>query len=211
MKPLNNTSTHAVITATKSAFSMLAVPREIIFDNGPQFQRENNEFCEACRIAHRTSSPQYPQPNGFIERQINQTHHQVSLYQLLCPCCFIYLYYVVSIFNCTAPWTCQWIWRYINTHIIIIIIIIKNRSDIDITLLNVRAIRLIAIFLALRNYQWLLFGRAIPTVLPCRSNLRARVSARVPESYREHMHKSAKNHKRYGDAHTKALRPLKNG
>ena len=39
-------------------------------DNGPQFQREYNEFCEEWNIAHTTSSPRYAKSYGFIERQI---------------------------------------------------------------------------------------------------------------------------------------------
>ena len=45
-------------------------PREIMSDNGPQFQREYNQFCEDWNICHTTSSPRYPKSNGFIERQI---------------------------------------------------------------------------------------------------------------------------------------------
>ena len=39
-------------------------------DNGPQFQREYNEFCEEWNIAHTPSSPRYAKSHGFIERQI---------------------------------------------------------------------------------------------------------------------------------------------
>ena len=41
-----------------------------MLDNGPQFQREYNEFCEEWNIAHTTSSPRYAKSNGFTKRQI---------------------------------------------------------------------------------------------------------------------------------------------
>ena len=56
--------------ATKECLSLQGIPREIMSDNGPQFQREYNEFCEEWNIAHTTSSPCYAKSNGFIERQI---------------------------------------------------------------------------------------------------------------------------------------------
>ena len=70
IKLLSTTTSHSVVSATKETFSMLGVPREIISDNGPQYQREYNEFCESWGILHTTSSPRHPQSNGFIERQI---------------------------------------------------------------------------------------------------------------------------------------------
>ena len=49
---------------------MLGVPLEIVSDNGPQFLSKYNAFCNEYGIKHTTSSPRYPQSNGFIERQI---------------------------------------------------------------------------------------------------------------------------------------------
>ena len=70
IKLLSTTTSHSVVSATKETFSMLGVPREIISDNGPQYQREYNKFGESWGILHTTSSPRHPQSNGFIERQI---------------------------------------------------------------------------------------------------------------------------------------------
>ena len=70
VKKLPSLSASATISATKEAFSILGTPREIMSDNGPQFQREYNEFCEQWNICHTTSSPRYPKSYGFIERQI---------------------------------------------------------------------------------------------------------------------------------------------
>ena len=46
-------------------------PDEIMSDNGPPFSsKEFNSFLSGLGIKHTTSSPNYPQSNGFIERQI---------------------------------------------------------------------------------------------------------------------------------------------
>ena len=70
VKKLPSLSASANSSATKKAFSILGTPREIMSDNGPQFQREYNEFCEQWNIWYTTSSFWYPKSNRFIERQI---------------------------------------------------------------------------------------------------------------------------------------------
>ena len=52
-------------------FSIEGIPNEIMSDNGPPFNgKEFNSFLTGLGIRHTTSSPNYPQSNGFIERQI---------------------------------------------------------------------------------------------------------------------------------------------
>ena len=52
-------------------FSVEGTPDEIMSDNGPPFNgKEFSSFLTGLRIRHTTSSPNYPQGNGFIERQI---------------------------------------------------------------------------------------------------------------------------------------------
>ena len=52
-------------------FGLEGTPNEIMSDNGPPFSsREFNSFLSGLGIKHTTSSPNYPQSNGFIERQI---------------------------------------------------------------------------------------------------------------------------------------------
>ena len=52
-------------------FGLEGAPDEIMSDNGPPFSsREFNTFLSGLGIKHTTSSPNYPQTNGFIERQI---------------------------------------------------------------------------------------------------------------------------------------------
>ena len=52
-------------------FGLEGTPKEIMSDNGPPFSsREFKSFLSGLGIKHTTSSPNYPQSNGFIERQI---------------------------------------------------------------------------------------------------------------------------------------------
>ena len=52
-------------------FSIEGTPNEIMSDNGPPFSsKEFNSFLSGLGIRHTTSSPNYPQSNSFIERQI---------------------------------------------------------------------------------------------------------------------------------------------
>ena len=52
-------------------FRLEGTPDEIMSDNGPPFSsKEFNTFLSGLGIKHTTSSPNYPQSNGFIERQI---------------------------------------------------------------------------------------------------------------------------------------------
>ena len=55
----------------KSCSDWKGAPDEIMSDNGPPFSsKEFNSFLSGLGIKHTTSSPNYPQSNGFIERQI---------------------------------------------------------------------------------------------------------------------------------------------
>ena len=61
----------AVITALKEIFSEHGTPEKLISDNGPQFSSAVFEsFKKDWNFNHVTSSPRYPQSNGFIERQV---------------------------------------------------------------------------------------------------------------------------------------------
>ena len=61
----------AVITFMEEICGLFGAPKEIRSDNGPQYSCEQfKTFCQKWGIKHTTSSPHYPQSNGFIERQI---------------------------------------------------------------------------------------------------------------------------------------------
>ena len=52
-------------------FAVEGTPDEIMSDNGTPFNgKEFSSFLTGLGIRHTTSSPNYPQSNGFIERQI---------------------------------------------------------------------------------------------------------------------------------------------
>ena len=52
-------------------FSVEGTNNEIMSDNGPPFNgKEFSSFLTGLGIRHTTSSPNYPQSNGFIKRQI---------------------------------------------------------------------------------------------------------------------------------------------
>ena len=52
-------------------FASEGFPDEIVTDNGPPFNSQDfNSYLSKHGIRHTTSSPHYPQSNGFIERQI---------------------------------------------------------------------------------------------------------------------------------------------
>ena len=61
----------AVVQLTKQIFSEQGVPSKVISDNGRHYSSEcYREFAEKWGFIHVTSSPYYPQSNGFIERTI---------------------------------------------------------------------------------------------------------------------------------------------
>ena len=52
-------------------FSNEGFPKEIISDNGSPFNsQEFADYLSSHGVNHTTSSPHYPQSNGFIERHI---------------------------------------------------------------------------------------------------------------------------------------------
>jgi transposase InsO family protein len=61
----------AVIRHCKAIFARHVVPKTVVSDNGPQFQPlktfEFSQFARDYGFSHVTSSPKYPQSNGFAE------------------------------------------------------------------------------------------------------------------------------------------------
>lgn len=67
----NNTTSPRVIRAFKEILARHGKPNLIFTDNGPQFTNyEFKQFVKSWEISHKTSSPHYPQSNGFIERHV---------------------------------------------------------------------------------------------------------------------------------------------
>ena len=74
---LSSTTSPATIKHIKPVFARFGIPEEVISDNGPQFDSsEFKKFANTYNFKHTTSSPKYPQSNGFIERAV-QTAKQI--------------------------------------------------------------------------------------------------------------------------------------
>ena len=69
--PLHATTSENVRDEIRKAVSLFGRPDEIVSDNGPQYiGKPFQDFVHKWGIQHTTSSPRFPQSNGFIERQV---------------------------------------------------------------------------------------------------------------------------------------------
>ncbi|XP_064482548.1 uncharacterized protein K02A2.6-like [Ornithodoros turicata] len=77
LAPLTNLTSSAVIDHLKSIFARHGTPEVLISDNGPQFRRlvgsDFATFAKEWSFEHRTSSPRFPQSNGFVEAAVRVT------------------------------------------------------------------------------------------------------------------------------------------
>lgn len=68
---MQRTTAQSVIKELKSIFSRHGIPSILVSDNGPPFGAiEFQNFMKAWDIEHVTSSPNYPQSNGQVERAV---------------------------------------------------------------------------------------------------------------------------------------------
>lgn len=68
---LENTTSGNVINKLKNLFARYGIPKILYSDNGPQFASvEFKNFVKKWDFVHKTSSPNFPQSNGFIERHV---------------------------------------------------------------------------------------------------------------------------------------------
>lgn len=71
VKLLRSTVSDDIIQYFKELFSVHGIPKRVFTDNGPQYaSRQWSEFAENWEFEHVTSSPRYPQSNGFAERMV---------------------------------------------------------------------------------------------------------------------------------------------
>ncbi|XP_064468672.1 uncharacterized protein K02A2.6-like [Ornithodoros turicata] len=74
LAPLTNLTSSAVIDHLKSIFARHGTPEVLISDNEPQFRRlvgsDFATFAKEWSFEHRTSSPRFPQSNGFVEAAV---------------------------------------------------------------------------------------------------------------------------------------------
>ena len=72
-------SAATVVQKMKQSFSLLGIPTHVFTDNGPQFSAPAFEhFSNTWEFTHITSSPYYPQSNGFIERQVQNVNNVIK-------------------------------------------------------------------------------------------------------------------------------------
>jgi len=71
VKTLRSLDAKTVVNHCKTLFARHGIPEIVRSDNGPQFQKlDKSEFAKFSKeygFTHITSSPRYPQSNGFIE------------------------------------------------------------------------------------------------------------------------------------------------
>ncbi|GFO29209.1 transposon ty3-i Gag-Pol polyprotein [Plakobranchus ocellatus] len=71
VKSLKTLASKETIDYLESVFAIHGIPKVIITDNSRQFtSAEFHEFSRMWDFKHTTSSPHYPQSNGFIERTV---------------------------------------------------------------------------------------------------------------------------------------------
>jgi len=68
---VHSTTASPTTEILKQVFSEFGVTKTIMTENGPPFSsKEFAAFASQYRFDHATSSPRYPQSNGFIERMV---------------------------------------------------------------------------------------------------------------------------------------------
>ena len=71
MHHLPDLKASTVIKKTKSIFARYGIPEEVFSDNGSQYSsRAYKDFAKQWNFTHTTSSPEFPQSNGLVERAI---------------------------------------------------------------------------------------------------------------------------------------------
>ena len=71
VQKLTTTTSSNIITQLKAIFARFGIPDIMVTDNGPQFDsHEMKEFAQSYEFQHTTTSPYFPQSNGFAERMV---------------------------------------------------------------------------------------------------------------------------------------------
>ena len=74
--PPGQSNANKVISLLKEMFSEHGIPKVLHSDNGPQYaSAQFDDFCISWGMTHKTSSPHYPQSNGFTEPCIKSIKH----------------------------------------------------------------------------------------------------------------------------------------
>ena len=76
---LPDVSSDTVITHMRSIFARHGIPKVVFSDNGPQYSsREFRKFSKSWDFIHKTSCPEFPQSNRFVERAIQTIKKTLS-------------------------------------------------------------------------------------------------------------------------------------
>ena len=74
--PSGQSNKTKVISLLKEMFSEHGIPEVLCSDSGPQYtSAQFVDFCNSWGITHETSSPHYPQSNGFAEACVKSVKH----------------------------------------------------------------------------------------------------------------------------------------
>ena len=69
--PNLSASSHSVITHMRIIFAQHDIPKVVFSDNGPEYtSHEFEKLSKSWDFIHKTSSPEFPQSDGFVERAI---------------------------------------------------------------------------------------------------------------------------------------------
>ena len=69
--PNLSASSHSVITHMRIIFARHDIPKVAFSDNRPEYtSHEFEKFSKSWDFIHKTSSPEFPQSDGFVERAI---------------------------------------------------------------------------------------------------------------------------------------------
>jgi len=85
MSTLSDFSSKSVIMKMKQHFAVHGIPSKLLTDNGPQFAcREFKSFASDWSFEHVTSSPHFPQSNGFVENVVKQAKSLLKMVPTPC-------------------------------------------------------------------------------------------------------------------------------
>ena len=77
--PSGQSNTVKVISLFKEMFSEHGIPKVLHYDNVPHYASgQFTEFCTSWGITHETSSPYYPQSNGFAKACVKSMKHTLQ-------------------------------------------------------------------------------------------------------------------------------------
>ena len=77
--PSGQSNTIKVVSLLKEMFLEHRIPKALHSDNSPQYvSAQFTEFCTSWGITHETSSPQYPQLNGFAEACVKSVKYALQ-------------------------------------------------------------------------------------------------------------------------------------